>query len=54
MNRSTGCSVFFGVSLKVSIVGEEHISSDIEFPLTGAAERKDREPKLVLYGVRRR
>jgi len=38
--------------MKVSIiVGDEWISSGIAFQMTGAAERKEREPKLVLVGV---
>jgi len=37
--------------LQVSMVGEKHISRGIEFQMTGAAERKEREPKLVLDGV---
>jgi hypothetical protein len=36
------------------MVGEEWISSGIEFQMEGAAERKEREPKLVLDGVGRR
>jgi len=33
------------------MVGDERISRSIEFQMTGAAERKEREPKLVLEGV---
>jgi len=32
----------------VSIVGDVRISRGIEFKMTGAAERKEQEPKLVL------
>jgi len=35
-------------------MGEERISISIEFQITEAAERKEREPKLVLDGVRTR
>jgi len=37
--------------LKVSMVGDERVSSGIEFLMTAAAEQKEREPKLVLDGV---
>jgi len=33
------------------MVGDKRISRSIEFEMTGAAERKEREPKLVLDGV---
>jgi len=33
------------------MVGDEWISRDIGFQMTGAAERKEREPKFVLEGV---
>jgi len=42
---------YFRLRLKVPMVGDEPISI-IEFQMTGAAERKEREPKLVLDGVR--
>ena len=43
------CCVFrlpFNVSIE-----NERISSGIEFQKTGAAERNDRKPKLVMVGV---
>jgi len=36
------------------MVGDERISSGIEFQMTGAAEQKEREPKLVLDAMERR
>jgi len=38
----------FRQRLKVSLVGAERIARFIEFQMTGAAERKEREPKLVM------
>jgi len=46
--------VYFRLHLKVSMVGDERISRSIEFKMTGTAERKEREPKLVLGGIGRR
>ena len=37
-----------------SMVGDVRIARGIEFQMTGAAERKEREPKLVVDGVRTR
>jgi hypothetical protein len=34
-----------------SMVGDVRIARGIEFQLTGAAERKEQEPKLVVDGV---
>jgi len=36
------------------MVGDVRNARDIEFQMTGAAERKEREPKLVLDGVETR
>jgi len=36
------------------MVGDERFLRGIEFKMTGAAERKEREPTLVLDGVRTR
>jgi len=33
------------------MVGEERISKGIEFQTTGAEQRKEREPKLILDAV---
>jgi len=33
------------------MVGDERISKVFEFKITGAAERKERKPKLMLDGV---
>jgi len=41
----------FRQRLKVSMVGDVRIASGFEFQMTGAAERKEREPKLVVDGV---
>jgi len=45
----------FRLRLKVSMVGDVRIARNIEFQMTGAAERKEREPKklpkLVVDGV---
>jgi len=44
--------VCFRLRLKVSMAGDERISSGgVEFNMTGATERKDRDLKLVLNGV---
>jgi len=42
--------VCFKFHLKVSMTGDERVSKSIEFQITGAAERNEREPKLVLGG----
>jgi len=41
----------FTLRFKVSMVGDVRIARGIEFQMTGAAEPKEREPKLVLDGV---
>jgi len=44
-------SCVFRLRLKVSIVGDVRIARGIEFQMTEAAERNEREPKLVVDGV---
>jgi len=41
----------FRLRLKVSMMGDVLIGRGIEFQMTGAAERKEREPKLMVAGV---
>jgi len=41
----------FRLRLKVSMVADVRIARGSEFQMTGAAERKERESKLVLDGV---
>jgi len=43
----------FRLRLKVSVVGEEQISSGIEFQMTAVEQRKERDA-LVLDGMERR
>jgi len=47
-------SIVFRLHLKVSMVGDKRISMGVEFQMTGAAERKEREPKLLLDGLETR
>jgi len=41
----------FRQRLKVSMVADVRIARGSEFQMTGAAKRKEREPKFVLDGV---
>jgi len=42
---------FEGVGAWLDMSGFRGVLNSIEFQITGAAERKEREPKLVLDGV---
>jgi len=44
----------FWLRLNVSMAGDQWISTDNEFKMTGATERKKRGPKLVLDGLETR